>query len=73
MCLDCYFVTVCTRDRKELFGKIVNNEIRLNEYGEIVNQCWNELPTHYCGMKPDAFVVMPNHIHAVIRLIDVGR
>jgi len=33
---------------------------------------WNELPCHYPHVELDVFVVMPNHIHGVLWLIDEG-
>jgi putative transposase len=40
--------------------------INLSQYGEIVNQCWNDLPNHYLNCSLDAFVIMPNHIHGIM-------
>lgn len=42
-----YFVTICTRDRDNLFGRVVKGKMELNQYGNIVNQCWLDLPNHY--------------------------
>jgi REP element-mobilizing transposase RayT len=61
-----YFVTVCTRGRACLFGHVLNGEMHLNEAGEIVASVWHGLPERFPGMEPDAFVVMPNHVHGVI-------
>jgi len=41
-----YFVTICVQNRECLFGEIVNGEMRLNEYGRIVNMVWEKLPQH---------------------------
>ncbi len=38
----------------------------LNEHGKIVNHCWDDLTNHYGNMKPDAFVIMPNHIYGIV-------
>ena len=65
-----YFVTLNTRRGEHLFGEIVDGEIQLSEYGEIVQDCWNETPEHFARADLDAFVVMPNHIHLVIILTD---
>lgn len=65
-----YFVTICTQNRECLFGNIVEGEIRLNDAGHVVQSVWNELPQHYPGVDVDAFVVMPNHIHGIIVLMD---
>ena len=63
-----YFLTVCAYRRGCLFGEIVDGQTRLNANGEIVNDCWHRLPEHYPNIKLDAFVVMPNHIHAIVVL-----
>jgi hypothetical protein len=68
-----YFVTIVTKDRACLFGDVVNGEIRLNDSGGLIHSMWEELPDHYPGVERDAFVVMPNHIHGVVVLVnDVG-
>jgi len=63
-----YFVTICTHDRECLFGKIVDNEMILNDYGKIVYEEWflstkirNEIVLY-----ENEFVVMPNHIHGIV-------
>ena len=61
-----YFVTVCTWRRENLFGDVVDGEVRLNERGHIVKECWNGIPEHFPQVDLDAFVVMPNHIHGII-------
>jgi putative transposase len=61
-----YFVTVCTQGHEHLFGEILDGEIKLNRYGEIVKECWHDLPNHYPCVKLDEFVVMPNHVHGII-------
>jgi putative transposase len=61
-----YYVTICTQDRKCLFGDIRNGEMRSNEYVKIVKRCWDELVDHYSGILLDMFVVMPNHVHGII-------
>ncbi|MCL5279874.1 MAG: transposase [Planctomycetes bacterium] len=63
-----YFVTVCAEDHTCLFGDVVGNEMRLNDAGRMVEAVWDELPGHYPGVETDAFVVMPNHIHAILLL-----
>jgi putative transposase len=61
-----YFITICTQDKKCLFGEIIGGEIRLNEAGNMVQTIWNELPKNYPGVDIDIFVVMPNHFHGII-------
>ena len=61
-----YFVTICVNNRQCLFGKIINNQIILNEYGKIIKFTWLDLVNHNRGILLDEFVVMPNHIHGII-------
>jgi REP element-mobilizing transposase RayT len=63
-----YFVTICAQNRECLFGHIENGEMRLGEYGEIVKNCWDDLPNHYANVELGNFVVMPNHLHCIIIL-----
>lgn len=65
-----YFVTIVTKDRACLFGEIVDGEMRPNQFGRIIQATWNELPEHYSGVECDAFVVMPNHVHGIIVLVE---
>ena len=63
-----YFVTVCTQDEGDVFGVLVEDEMRLNGAGAMAQAVWDELPAHYPGVETDAFIVMPNHIHGIIIL-----
>jgi len=65
-----YFVTLNTQHGEHLFGEIVDGEMQLNEYGEIVQACWDETPAHFARVELDAFVVMPNHVHLIVILTD---
>lgn len=68
-----YYVTIVTQDRVFLFGEIVDGEMHLNEYGEIVQKWWNEIPNHFPNVELGAFVIMPNHIHGIIFIITERR
>ena len=68
-----YFVTVCTHDRQCLFGEIVASEMTLNEIGQIAQDQWHQLPKRFENIELDAFIVMPDHIHGVIFIIDQSR
>lgn len=61
-----YFITICTKDRKYLFGNIIDGKMVLNEYGKIAQQCWLDIPLHYQNVELNEFVVMPNHVHGII-------
>jgi len=61
-----YYVTICVQDRECVLGKIVNGKMRLNEWGNIVRDCWQWLEKQYPHVKLDEFVIMPNHMHGII-------
>lgn len=61
-----YFVTICTEDREEYFGRIKNYKTWLSQMGQIAQKYWLEIPDHFPFVKLDEFVVMPNHIHGII-------
>ncbi|MDI6451709.1 transposase [Anaerobaca lacustris] len=63
-----YFVTICVQGQTCLFGDIIDGQMRLSDGGNVVQAAWDELPDRYPGVETDAFVVMPNHIHAIILL-----
>jgi putative transposase len=67
-----YFITLVTFQRDMLFGEIQNAEMKLNRRGEIVKQDWfasaeirNEI-----RLYPEEFVVMPNHIHGIVWIVE---
>ena len=61
-----YFVTICTKDRREWFGKIQDQKMMLNKIGNIVEKCFLEIPEHFPNARLDKYIVMPNHIHGII-------
>jgi REP element-mobilizing transposase RayT len=63
-----YFVTICTRARDCVLGEVEDADVRLTPMGKIVRNCWLEIPDHVEGAELDAFVVMPNHLHAILLL-----
>ena len=65
-----YFVTICTYKGETIFGRIVKDEIRLSEGGQIVQSTWESLPIRYLNTQTDAFIVMPNHIHGIILIVE---
>ena len=61
-----YFITICTKNREHSFGEIVNGKLQETEPSKICQNVWNDLPNHYKNCVLDAFVIMPNHVHAII-------
>lgn len=65
-----YFLTICTHERKVIFGEIQNGEMQLNAAGLIAQNCWNEIPNHFPNVQLHAFVIMPNHVHGIIEITE---
>ncbi len=63
-----YFVTLCVNQRVCLFGEILNGTMVLNEIGRIVHCVWENIETNR-NVQLDAFVIMPNHFHAILHII----
>lgn len=61
-----YFVTICTHNRRCLFGEVVEGRMQLNAYGRVVAEEWNRSPSIRQEIEMDAFVIMPNHVHGIV-------
>ena len=68
-----YFVTICTHNRRYLFGKVKDGQMHLNAYGRIVLSKWRALPRHFQNLRLGAFVVMPNHVHGILIINERGH
>ncbi len=61
-----YFITICTKNREHLFGKIENGEMILNDFGNIAQQEMKNTEEIRKNVSVGCFVIMPNHVHAII-------
>ncbi len=61
-----YFVTICTYQRAHLFGQITDGVMELNPRGQIAFEEWVQTAVLLPNVTVPVFVVMPNHIHAII-------
>ena len=59
-----YFITICTHNRKCIFGSVN----QLNKLGYIVNKHILLISKHYKNVYVDKYVIMPNHIHLILVL-----
>ena len=70
-----YFVTLSTRDQIPYFGTIEDHSVILNDAGLMANSLWQKLPAKFSMVTLDEFIIMPNHMHGIIQIIendDVG-
>jgi putative transposase len=62
-----YFVPICAYNREPMFWEKSGNQ---TIYGKIIQQTWFDLPNHNDGIILDEFVVMPDHVHGIIQIIE---
>ena len=63
-----YFVTICTFNREEYFGKIIKDKMILVDGGKIVDDIWKEIPNKFENVKLDVYQIMPDHFHGIIKI-----
>lgn len=66
-----YFITICTKNRACLFGQIENGAMILNDAGQSAQKCWTEIPHHFLNTQLHEHIIMPNHIHGIIEIVDM--
>jgi REP element-mobilizing transposase RayT len=64
----CYFVTIDVQDKLKLFWKYK----KINAAGKMVEQIIDDIPVFYKGIFVIEYVVMPDHVHLIIEINDVG-
>ena len=63
-----YFITICTHEKSCIFG----TPNMLNLYGKYAYEGMQQIPQHFPDVSVEKFVVMPNHIHAILFLHGKG-
>jgi REP element-mobilizing transposase RayT len=66
-----YFLTICARQRRDLFGQMTGSKMLLSDMGKIVETHWQTIPSYYTNVELDEMVLMPDHLHGIIHLIEV--
>lgn len=66
-----YFVTICTKDKEEFFGKIVDEKMILSDMGKIIQEELLKTPIIRSNIKLDEWIIMPNHLHVIIEIITI--
>ncbi|MFY9730930.1 MAG: transposase [Candidatus Acidiferrales bacterium] len=64
----CYFVTICSKDNRCIFGHVVAARMQLSDLGRIVEECLVAVPRHFKNADIPVHSIMPNHLHAVVAL-----
>ncbi len=71
-----YFVTICTQDRRRVLSHVVGRglapagtpKIEYTSFGEIAEKQLFLLEVRYPHLTIDKYVIMPDHIHAIMIL-----
>ena len=66
-----YFVTICAYKMRRIFGEIIEEGISHSDVGIIVEDELQMTDVLRPEIRLDQFVIMPNHVHAII-LIELG-
>ena len=67
-----YFVTICTKDRANVFWTNVGasiarpQDVVLSAYGKVVEEAIGNIPLYYPAVTVEKYVIMPNHIHLLL-------
>ncbi|MBN2061462.1 MAG: transposase [Deltaproteobacteria bacterium] len=75
-----YFITICSKDRENIFGDIPVGaagwppddriDIQLNDFGRIVEEELKKSQIIRDEIIIDQYAIMPNHIHCIIGITD---
>ena len=61
-----YYVTICTKNKNNYFGEVVDGKMKLAGIGDIAENFWLKIPDTYNNVILDEWIIMPNHIHGII-------
>ena len=73
-----YFITICTKNREQMLSEIfVGTDVlggpcatnELTNYGKVADKYIKQINDFYDDISIDKYVIMPNHIHLLIRII----
>ena len=59
-----YFITVCT----DAPGNIFWEGASLSPWGKLLDQVIRDVPRHYAFLTVDHYVIMPDHVHLLLRI-----
>jgi REP element-mobilizing transposase RayT len=68
-----YFITICTAGRRPILGWLESDGMHLSRPGVAVQNAWDDLLNHRASILLDQFIIMPDHVHGIITLLDTDR
>ena len=67
-----FFITICTHDKQPSLADIIDYQPQLSKIGQVVAECWKQIPEHFPRVRLDEWIVMPNHLHGIIVIRNPG-
>lgn len=67
-----YFITICTRNRAPVLSEVRDGRVHLTPIGRIVAEEWKRAEVVRDNVALDEWVVMPDHLHGLVRLTRRG-
>ncbi|MEL6268408.1 MAG: hypothetical protein AAFU54_27135 [Chloroflexota bacterium] len=65
-----YFVTICAHQHEHRFGAVMGDDMHLSAHGHMAYDAWPTIPDHFRNADIDLFVVMPNHVHGIVLILE---
>jgi len=63
-----YFITICTLNHNNFFGKIIDNKIIYSKRGEIAKSELSKTFEIRKNIKLQEWIIMPNHLHILMEI-----
>lgn len=64
-----YFITICTKDRQPILSSIVGDGFPVpTPTGQMAEEYIRKIPEKYPPVSVDRYVIMPDHIHILLRI-----
>jgi REP-associated tyrosine transposase len=67
-----YFVTICTQNKSNTLGTVCGEQVDLSPAGQLAREVWYALPERFPQLVFDEFIMMPNHLHAILAFVGAG-
>ena len=64
-----YFVTICSTEKRHIFGQIVDSQFKPYPLGIIIDDCIKKISEIHPCTEVWNYVIMPNHIHLILSIV----
>lgn len=70
-----YFITICTYNRQNLFGRVQDNEFiyHNDELKMLFEKTYGALEDEFPGIRFDVYCTMPDHVHFIVSNDSEGK